>query len=809
MEDFFIPVHIDPENKNPTYTQYVYQWDYGLYLKITGVDIPTNTPVAFSNRDVCGNALRMIATTSDGVTTVKIPDILLADQEFCFGNLSVYAWITLVGESGSKTIYKIVIPVHSRPKPEDYTDPGTDDPFADTIEQVKQYADQAEQSAQQAQDVLNQASETFVLKNQGIENACKALVIDDAGNVVPGKSGADLDALEKIAIKPTATGTDIVAEDSADWRLLDLSAQGWTEQTTTTGKNLFDYENLVLVDTGITSENNTRYGNEFKNPGTYYINPMNLDNLSGKGDYIYCQEKRKDGTFGNSIYIVANLTPQKQTITITEGSSLRLYIAVQTTLEKAQEILGKYYITVSLNEEMEMYEPYSGGYPSPRPTIRTNQLFDASNIPTKSENGATVTNNDDGSFTISGSGSINGSFTNFYNIDNNIVKKIFKEGTIYSKVENVTNPRFIVQFRNTSETLLELNNNSDKEITKEILEDPDLTVRYGFYGPASEIFSGTIRPMLYQDGDGSWEPYTVEAWEQPIVNAGEDAKTEDGKYPVEIKIGGSQLWKNPEPKTSYGVTLTVENDGWVVLNGTATESYNFEVTNNVLDGEYTLIVEKQGSFHSSSRSIAQIYSVSTKNSISVLATNSEGIQKGYLGFSNDYRFRIFVDSGFTYNNSKVRVTLNKGARAFPWEPYKSQTVTITSDRPLTKWDRLEKRGEKWGWSYRSENVVYDGSTDENWIANESAGTNAFSIFNGNTIYNTIFCNKLKRYVGAVSQIPYGSIQEVSLLIILKIENIASVDELRSWMAENPLNVWINPGSQFANNFKNRKYCFCR
>lgn len=33
-----------------------------------------------------------------------------------------------------------------------------------------------------------------------------------------------------------------------------------------------------------------------------------------------------------------------------------------------------------------------------------------------------------------------------------------------------------------------------------------------------------------------------------------------------------------------------------------------------------------------------------------------------------------------------------------------QTVTLTADRPLTKWDRLEKRGGQWGWVYKSEEI---------------------------------------------------------------------------------------------------------
>ena len=39
-----------------------------------------------------------------------------------------------------------------------------------------------------------------------------------------------------------------------------------------------------------------------------------------------------------------------------------------------------------------------------------------------------------------------------------------------------------------------------------------------------------------------------------------------------------------------------------------------------------------------------------------------------------------------------------------------QTVTLTADRPLTKWDRLEERGGQWGWVYKSEEI--ESYTDE-------------------------------------------------------------------------------------------------
>ena len=44
------------------------------------------------------------------------------------------------------------------------------------------------------------------------------------------------------------------------------------------------------------------------------------------------------------------------------------------------------------------------------------------------------------------------------------------------------------------------------------------------------------------------------------------------------------------------------------------------------------------------------------------------------------------------------------------DPDKIQSVTLTADRPLTKWDGLEKRNGQWGWVYKSEEI--ESYTDE-------------------------------------------------------------------------------------------------
>ena len=159
----------------------------------------------------------------------------------------------------------------------------------------------------------------------------------------------------------------------------------------------------------------------------------------------------------------------------------------------------------------------------------------------------------------------------------------------------------------------------------------------------------------------------------------------------------------------------------------------------------------------------------------------EVTQKSYLGLS----FRKFDSTEFTGNEEFM---LNSGSTALPWEPYtggqpspnpdypqpitsagkynegtekweyeitianaqtdpdKNQTVTLAADRPLTKWDRLEKRNGQWGWVYKSSEVVLDGSNDEAWI--KYTEQEDYTIFyrdfiDATTGFDTSFCNKFK------------------------------------------------------------------
>lgn len=175
------------------------------------------------------------------------------------------------------------------------------------------------------------------------------------------------------------------------------------------------------------------------------------------------------------------------------------------------------YCTVTINGEYQTGVEVTGV-----------QLFDASKIPSKTQSGATVTNNGDGSFTISGSGNTTGMYSTSYNYAKKEALKILKEGTVHRNFYGVTVvPRFIFGLRDkTTQTLVSgktvQNNKQSFEITAEDLqkiESEEYILAAIFYENSGvEIKPGTIKPMIYQDGDGTWEPYHHTAISIPLTS---------------------------------------------------------------------------------------------------------------------------------------------------------------------------------------------------------------------------------------------------------------------------------------------------
>lgn len=186
-------------------------------------------------------------------------------------------------------------------------------------------------------------------------------------------------------------------------------------------------------------------------------------------------------------------------------------------------------------------------------TYAGTQLFDASKFSTTSAGGATLTNNGDGSFTISGTGNSNSELYIDYVYTHEETIELLKAGSITIKTSSVSNPRVEVSLRKADGIYISLSNRYNPvdsvEIKQEFLDDPNSKLMLSFYMPSnSEIKPGTIKPMLYQNGDGEWEPFTGG---KPVTEPSPDILLEiksagrydenTGKYLIDVKVTGKNL----------------------------------------------------------------------------------------------------------------------------------------------------------------------------------------------------------------------------------------------------------------------------
>ena len=209
------------------------------------------------------------------------------------------------------------------------------------------------------------------------------------------------------------------------------------------------------------------------------------------------------------------------------------------------------------------------------------QLFDASKLQTKTQGGATVTNNGDGSFTVSGSGSLNDNCRLHKSISNIKASDYFKVGKLTFNADGITYPRVFFQlWEDGVENLFNIDLNGKTsgsvEITQDMLNRGN-KIEFGIVGSTNQpIKAGTIKPMLYQDGDGTWEPFTGgipspnpnypqeirNALDEPLVSVGRNLCNDKDGYSyspsykhISTRSNIRNVFKKMKPNTKYTIFL--------------------------------------------------------------------------------------------------------------------------------------------------------------------------------------------------------------------------------------------------------------
>ena len=174
---------------------------------------------------------------------------------------------------------------------------------------------------------------------------------------------------------------------------------------------------------------------------------------------------------------------------------------------------------------------YTSGVPDPTPdhpvepkffnakhiTSHGRQLFDVNKFVTNTVNGITLTAIGDGTLRLSGTATSDASFS--VDLTHKETVELFKAGSLYLKgtamIENAYFTVYLMKSR--GETVSELRSDSTINIDQSILDVESSFVRFYIWIKTGITVNHIIKPMLYQDGTGEFEPFNYDDVETDII----------------------------------------------------------------------------------------------------------------------------------------------------------------------------------------------------------------------------------------------------------------------------------------------------
>lgn len=397
-----------------------------------------------------------------------------------------------------------------------------------------------------------------------------------------------------------------------------------------------------------------------------------IDNAIGNmGDYEIVQEdpvqirfKKGDGTFG-------------ETVDLGDGLASKAMVNAGYYTYKGISYGGS-----ASNNGIDVAE-IDGAYSQ----VTTNgfQLFDASKLPTKSQGGATVTNNGDGSFKISGSGVLSENFSIAYSATNMV--NYLKQGNIILDCVNTSYPYVEIQLKKEDDSnLIVLTNHSNAEnsanITQEILSQIS-KIRVYIYGVKDGVIKGgIIKPMLYQDGDGTFEPYTggiaspnPEYPQEPKFVGDYNEGTQ--KYDIDFMTSGKNLFDNKAIQRTWQCDYISKDDGSIEITPTATTGVSYTASEVI-----ELLVGKTYSLQSFENNEYFKNMVIWKANTTITAYETQELFTVEEG-NNLIQIGIYINNGSLSNKASLKPQLSLGEPKSEFVPFQGfETTTVELNQPL-------------------------------------------------------------------------------------------------------------------------------
>lgn len=211
-------------------TEAIWQYDFGIKLRMQADGLPQVIEVHFSDQEKGGEAISRVGVRRGGAIDAPIPDQLIGNEERT-QDFTIYAYVYIAKEDSGHTEYKICIPVKSRSKPEAFEPPGAEEIFHDAVQAVNGAADRAEKAEEKAKESAQEAEAQAGKAKESADDARKA---GEASVEAIEEKKEELDA----SITAAGTAKEELDESTKASKETKKSADESTEKAKVEKKNL-------------------------------------------------------------------------------------------------------------------------------------------------------------------------------------------------------------------------------------------------------------------------------------------------------------------------------------------------------------------------------------------------------------------------------------------------------------------------------------------------------------------------------------------------------------------------------------------
>ena len=295
----------------------------------------------------------------------------------------------------------------------------------------------------------------------------------------------------------------------------------------------------------------------------------------------------------------------------------------------------------------------------------------------------------------------------------------------------------------------------------------------------------TVNTVIYpqlQNGTAAtpYEPYTggkpspSPEYPQEIKNVGK-WNEETQKYEIDVKVTGRNLFNG---KLSKGKFIT--DDMNVVSDLATMNTFDKPVE---IEPNTDYVISANG--------------VIWEGNINVYDENGKKIVQHFTGKfktpSNAKYIRASISNARAPIDSKIQMEYGTAMNEFE-QYHQPQVLTLTSDRPITKWDKLVEQGGEIGWLYKSKIIDgFDGQSSNITLGGKQGKVQHFSVVfadtpngNGN---GDIYVDRYRAIAMSYTKAEFGiccNWNSGVKFFSAPNENVTTVQEFKTWLAENPL-----------------------